>query len=202
MTTDYLRFYDMEKYLFEEVNKRFHEAHYIDAFDFFCIVIWKANRAKSKIARRLLARDEFGRHDLNEIVQSLTSSLYEAATPEQKMKILFEKWGFALPMATAILTVLWPEYFTIYDYRVCEQILEFKKIAFQNLGNKSNFVEIWKGYQEFKKAVDESVSANISLRDKDRFLFGRSFAEQLKMDIDGLFLKETGRDEATTDIAK
>ena len=46
----YLEYYNLNDYLFGTVNKRFHENGSIGSFDFFCIVIWKANRAKSKIA--------------------------------------------------------------------------------------------------------------------------------------------------------
>ena len=51
---DFARYYDLESYLFEEVSPRFQETKTISKFDFFCIVIWKANRAKTKIAHRLL----------------------------------------------------------------------------------------------------------------------------------------------------
>jgi hypothetical protein len=53
---DYVAIYDQETYLFETVHSRFHEQGFLSAFDFFCIIIWKANRAKSKIAKRLLAK--------------------------------------------------------------------------------------------------------------------------------------------------
>jgi len=45
---DYLEYYDLERYLFENVHQRFHLEHSLGAFDFFSIVIWKANRAKSQ----------------------------------------------------------------------------------------------------------------------------------------------------------
>jgi len=53
---DGLRYYDLEAYLFEDVHKRFKTEGSIGAFDFFSIVIWKANRAKSRIAKRLLSK--------------------------------------------------------------------------------------------------------------------------------------------------
>lgn len=49
---DYRAFYHLESYLFNTVRIRFLENGFLDAFDFFCIVIWKANRSKSKIARK------------------------------------------------------------------------------------------------------------------------------------------------------
>lgn len=57
MNTDrppYLDYYYLEQYLFDVVSARFQTVGTLSAFDFFCIVIWKANRAKSKVAKRLL----------------------------------------------------------------------------------------------------------------------------------------------------
>ena len=51
MALDYLRYYDLERYLFEDVHRRFHEEGSIGAFDFFSIVIWKANRAARWLGR-------------------------------------------------------------------------------------------------------------------------------------------------------
>ena len=52
---DYSKFYrnDLEKYLFDDVINKFEENGYINAFDFFCIIIWKANRAKTKVANKI-----------------------------------------------------------------------------------------------------------------------------------------------------
>ena len=47
MSLDYQRYYDLETFLFEDVNRRFRDNGSIGAFEFFSIVIWKANRAKS-----------------------------------------------------------------------------------------------------------------------------------------------------------
>lgn len=52
-TMNYCRYYDLETFLFEDVTKRFDDDGSIGAFDLFSIVIWKANRAKSKTAKRL-----------------------------------------------------------------------------------------------------------------------------------------------------
>ena len=101
---DYLKYYNLEKYLFKEVNNRFHKNHYLTAEDFFCIVIWKANRAKTKIKNRLLKIDS----NLQKSVKDLTSSIYQEKDTEDRLEIMLsKKWGFSLPMATAILTVLY-----------------------------------------------------------------------------------------------
>jgi hypothetical protein len=119
---DYLSYYDLEQYLFEQVGPRFHSEHSIGAFDFFSIVIWKANRAKSKIAERLRRKAQPG-EDLDAIARRLTASLYGARDACERLRLLLDEkeWGFRLPMASAVLTVLWPEEFTVYDFRACEQ---------------------------------------------------------------------------------
>ena len=66
---DHLAYYDLEAYLFGTVGPRFLNDGRLNAFDFFSIVIWKANRAKSKIARRLL-ENEF---DIAANIWSVTS---------------------------------------------------------------------------------------------------------------------------------
>jgi hypothetical protein len=113
---DYRRYYDLEKYLFEEVHDRFHADGTISAFDFFSIVVWKANRAKSKIARIVLNKAEAA--DLDVAVGEISKALHCAESPKERLRILIEEWAFLLPMATAILTVLWPDEFTVFDVRV------------------------------------------------------------------------------------
>lgn len=172
---DYLKLYDLESYLFDTVSPAFDKDGKINAFDFFCIIIWKANRAKSKIAQKLLEQDSKNRKDLNPIVEELTASLHGAKDDEERMRILFDQWKFPLPTASAILTVLYPESFTLYDARVCGVIGG----DFDKLKNKSQFGEVWSGYQRFIKEVRQAPPSGLSLRDKDRYLWGKSFVEGL-----------------------
>lgn len=123
---NYLKYFDREHYLFEDVHSRFHVEHSLGAFDFFSIVIWKANRAKSKIARRLLEKGRTEKRDLEGRCRALTASLYNAHEHKERLRLLIKEWGFALPMASAILAVCWPEEFTVYDYRVRDQIRVFQ----------------------------------------------------------------------------
>ena len=181
----YLQFYDLESYLFDTVRQRFASEGHLNAFDFFCIVIWKANRAKSKIAKKLLKA--FKGMTLDDAVLELTKGIAAQETPTEKLRFLMSgKTPFALPMATAILSVLYPEEFTIYDYRVCEVLGNFSK-----LNNITKFDKVWDGYVEFKSAVKSQTPEGLSLRDKDRYLWGKSFAKQLGSDIEKGFTKES-----------
>jgi hypothetical protein len=182
LTIDFRQYYDLEAYLFETVRSKFHQEGFLTAFDFFCIVIWKANRAKTLIARKLLSR---GYASMDESVKELTSKLFHQQGEKERLRYLFEDWGFYLPMASAILTVLYPDQFTIYDYRVCNTLGKF-----HNLGNISKFENLWNGYQEFKRAVEITSPKDFDLRDKDRFLVGKSFYEDLLNDIRRDFKKQ------------
>ncbi|MFA5010535.1 MAG: hypothetical protein WC644_01155 [Ignavibacteria bacterium] len=185
---DYIKYYDLEKYLFDEVYKNYHKSKKLNTFEFFAIVIWKANRAKSKTAKRLLKLHQERNHntDLGKCVEEITSKVYSAKTHKERMRILYEEYEFKLPMASAILTVLYPKDFTVYDVRVCE-ILKNDK----NINNLSNFDNVWKGYQEFVEDVKSSTKEKLSLRDKDKALWGKSFYNQLIQDIKENFPKRT-----------
>lgn len=172
---DFSRYYDLEDYLFQEVSGRFRRDKRLSAFDFFCIVIWKANRAKSKVASRLLAQ---GHPDLEQAVLALTSSISNAEDSKERLRIVLERWGFRLPMASAILTVLYPNEFTVYDVRVCEVLKGFGGLQF-----KVSFDSIWSGYSEYLARVQATGPQAMTLREKDKHLWGQSFSDQLERDI-------------------
>lgn len=173
--TDCLRYYHLESYLFDAVSDSYRRTKTISVFDFFCIIIWKANRAKSKVAKRLLAQ---GHSTLEDAVAALVSAITRANEPKQRLKVLITDWGFRLPMASAILSVLFPEEFTIYDVRVCTTLNNFTDAQY-----KTRFDDLWSRYSEYLQAVQAAVDGQRSLRDKDRILWGRSFADQLMHDI-------------------
>ncbi|ASA25663.1 hypothetical protein [Paenibacillus donghaensis] len=180
----YLSQYDLESYIFETVHNRFSEKGFLNGYDFFCIVIWKANRAKTKIAQRLLKDDKFD--NLEDAVYALTTGISNATKPKERLRYIMKVWGFQLPMATAILTALYPEEFTVYDVRVCDELGDCYKLK-----NLISFESIWSGYQTYIQMVESATPEGLSLRDKDRFLWGRSFSKQLENDIGQGFSKGT-----------
>jgi hypothetical protein len=177
--TDYSKYYDLEGYLFGEVSSRYQQTKRVNAFDFFCIVVWKANRAKSKVANRLLAH---GHANLTQAVESLIDAISAAPDHMERLRVLVQDWGFRLPMASAILTVLFPKDFTVYDVRVCEALNNFKGAQY-----KTRFDRLWEQYSEYIKRVKASVGGEKTLRDKDRYLWGRSFQSELETDIANCF---------------
>lgn len=184
---DYRDLYWIESYLFSKVSARFTKTRTLSTFDFFCIVIWKANRAKSKVARRLL---DAGFVDLPSAVAELARDIDKFHEPKERFRVLIQKWRFRLPMASAILTVLFPEEFSVYDTRVCETLGDFA-----SLSGRVNFESLWEGYAAFIDRVRKVGPAGLSLRDKDRWLWGKSVAEQLTRDIATGFAKVRVDDE-------
>lgn len=94
--------------------------------------------------------------------------------------------GFRLPMASAILTVLFPDSFTVYDVRVCDVIHE-RGFNFHSLTGRKFSEGLWDDYMAYINAVSATAPKEYSLRDKDRFLWGKSFYEQLITDIKNNF---------------
>lgn len=179
----YLSFYSLDDYLFKDLNKKFQEKGSLDACDFFCIIIWKANRAKSTMAKMLLKKF----NSLEDASRSITSYLSNRNLNDyDRFKYLLET-GFRLPMLSAILTVLYPERFTIYDYRNCShpEMTEFKKLDNGIKDTRS----YWSLYQDYIAAVVENTPTWMTLRQKDQYLWGKSFAIQLKKDIECNFDK-------------
>lgn len=180
---DFKKYYYLEDYLFKEVRNVFHVKGFLTAEEFFCIIIWKANRAKSNIAKKLKELNpDLG---LQAIIKNLTGNLHKRKTSEERFVYLFDNWEFQLPMISAILTVLFPDDFTIYDSRVCNALGKYRNIA-----NKTITATVWKDYLKFIESVKEEVKSEKTLRDKDRWLWGKSFIEDLGKDIKTGFSKE------------
>ncbi|HSW00468.1 MAG TPA: hypothetical protein VLI39_09870 [Sedimentisphaerales bacterium] len=174
---DYRKFYDanIESYLLTEVAKRFHEFGEVTPFDFYLILHWKAPRSKNRTKERLHRATNGG---FACAVKQITEALYCPSQPaKDRLKLLMEDWGFRLPTATAILTVLWPEEFTVYDRRVCDTLGDFHYLGARHFSD-----DLWRDYLSFKQGVIDEKPCDLSLRDKDRYLWGKSFFEQAQND--------------------
>ena len=161
---NHIKYYNLEEYLFQDVGPRFRKTDTLSVEDFFCIVIWKANRAKTKIKKRLSAKST-----LSGSVKELANDIVCSNNPEGKLEVMVKKWKFGLPMATAVLTVLYPEDFTVYDYRVREQL------------KLDNVYGVKKYFKYFLPAVRKySEFRNESMRETDKELLGKSFFDDLQ----------------------
>jgi hypothetical protein len=84
----------------------------------YLILDWKSSRARTRHRSRLAGIAG----SFNAAVGEIAADLHAAASPEQRLGVLLTKWGFRLPTASAILSILYPDIFTIYDIRVCNAL--------------------------------------------------------------------------------
>lgn len=172
----YAQFYNLESYLIEVVRPRFHREGKLGTHDFFCIVIWKSNRAKTKIAKRLIKQCG----DLQKAVDVISYTLSNQNLSHFRKFEFLIGLGLRLPMVSAILTVLFPDEFTVFDFRVCS----FPKLNhFAKLHQVKSVKKMWEGYQDYIGLVIANTPSWMSLRTKDHYLWGRSFFEQLDNDV-------------------
>ena len=89
-------------------------------------------------------------------------------------------------MASAILSVLYQDEFSIYDIRVCDVLKEkYNTDKYHKLKNWT-FERLWVAYEDYLQKT-LLVSGKSSYREADKHLWGKSFHEQLKEDLSGNF---------------
>ncbi len=161
---DEIHFYSPETTLFPELATRFGQTGHLTAEELYLILDWKAARARTRHLRRLTDGRTF-----SQAAADLGQALHNALDDQDRLKLLLGKpWSFALPTATAILAVLYPERFTVYDIRVCDALGDFHRLGSRRWSERS-----WADYCRFIAAVRSSVPAHLSLRDADRWLWGQ-----------------------------
>lgn len=164
----YRRYANVETNLFPLIAAQFNKTGKLDPVDFWAILSWKANRSK------YMHRDRITRTDLSfaEATSIIAASVHGAQTAKDRLAVLMVNWSFKLPTATAILTILYPDEFTVYDVRVCNMINAFHSIKQRRFSDK-----LWDDYQAFKSAAIAAAPAGLSLREVDHYLWGKSWHE-------------------------
>lgn len=163
---DFSQYANVETNLFPNVERRFRETGNLDAIDLWAILTWKANRSKNFHLKRLLEDGE----TLLQVAPRIAGGLCSARSPKDRLKSLMDDWGFKLPTATAVLSVLYPADFTIYDYRVCDVLG-----AFHELKGRKYSPKLWMEYERFKLAASARVPHANSWREVDHYLWGHSW---------------------------
>jgi hypothetical protein len=174
-SVDYRKFYEAERYLVDEVGPCFRKTGVLEPADLYTIFIWKAERVKNQHKKRLAMLG--GTFD--NAVRAIASGLFKCSNDKDRLKYLMDEWHFLLPTASAILTILYPKVFTVYDWRVCDELNVADYDKWKARGFSDN---LWNYYQAFKVAVERGTPSHLSLRDKDRFLIGRSTRSSIEAD--------------------
>jgi hypothetical protein len=173
-TPDALAYYSPEIYLFPGLEQDFRQNGQLHPEALYLILDWKAPRARTRHLRKLA--ETAGTFD--KAVSGISTDLYNAAGPDQRLGGLMTRWGFLLPTASAILTVLYPDTFTVYDRRLCRALG-----GFDRLGNMKWSDDLWREYQQFRDAVRAKAPSDLILRDCDRWLWGQDKRQTMLHDL-------------------
>lgn len=169
-----IAYYNPETVLFPAVARSFADTGTLDPEVLYLILDWKVPRARTRHRSRLATIAG----SFSAAVANITVELRAATGPEQQLQLLLTKWGFRLPTASAILTVLYPDTFTIYDIRVCNTLN-----AFRQLTDTRWSPTVWREYQRYIVAVRNAAPEGLSLRDCDRWLWGSDKREALRKEL-------------------
>jgi hypothetical protein len=167
-------FYWPEIELFPEVQRRFAACGELDPLHFYAILDWKAPRARTRHLARLSNRQG----GFDGAVAAIATGLRSASGRRERLQFLMTSWGFRLPTASAILAVLYPNDFTVYDVRVCDMLGEFGELT-----DKAWSADLWSEFERYLSGVRGRGSSGASLRDCDRALWGASKHAALKKEL-------------------
>jgi hypothetical protein len=121
---EYRRYYLLEDYLFDEVRVHFEKNQTLTPEEFLAIIIWKSNRSKTDVIAGI---------EVSEKTVGALMSQIAGAEDIDKVKLLIEIGGIAIPIASAILTVCYPQKFTVVDYRACAALAKVLAVESKTL---------------------------------------------------------------------
>lgn len=185
--TTYEQYYNLENYLFDEVRPRFKNTKLLSPFDFFAIAIWKSNRNKTRLRDGFLDEGRLEKSSLKIICKTL-ASFERGARPDEVVESLRKVWGMGIPVASAYLTVLYPEDFTIVDERAIFAFTHhpsltgyygINKPQDQLQPNPITTVNGYLRYVEVCKMARQDLEIS-TLREFDKLIWGYSFHEDLR----------------------
>jgi hypothetical protein len=166
--------YSLERYLFQRVSQRYAQEQTLTPYDFFAIIVWKSNRAKTKVRR--------GLSTAHKSVQTLMRQVAETRRPVDKVTLLTEIDGIGIRMASAILAVCYPSEFTVLDYRAWGTLCDCEPEGLPRTipTTPASYVQYCEACARF------AAARGISLRDLDRALWARSWENDLNHLIEGM----------------
>jgi hypothetical protein len=170
LAVNYIEFYNEETLLFEKIGPEFQRGKDPSVIDFETLLAWKSDRPGDAHWMRLSNICT----TIEDAVAGLCADIRSAENHEARLNVLMRKWGFLLPTAATILTVFYPEFFTMYDERTRRQT------STENWSQRRFTPKLWKHYCEFKDKIIALASPGLTLRDADRYVMGKDTYELRK----------------------
>lgn len=107
---EYINLYSIETYLYETVGVKAKKRGFLRFSEFFDICMWKSSRPKKRYLKN------------KKIVEKITKKAFAETDEIKKIKLLCTLDGIAIPTASALLSVVYPEKYPIIDIRCLEQL--------------------------------------------------------------------------------
>lgn len=167
----YIKLYDTEKYLFDVVGFEAKSRGYLTFKEFYQIAMWKSVRPK----KRYIANEN------KQHIKSITKMAFARTNEVEKIKLLCELKGVAIPTASAILTIVFPEKYAVIDVRCMETLREKFK---QEIG-KYVSLKTWSDYLRIMRKL--AKENNITPRELDMALFAMHREKLEKEDFRNLY---------------
>ncbi|MCX8175585.1 MAG: hypothetical protein N3E51_05275 [Candidatus Micrarchaeota archaeon] len=177
---------DFEEGQLAEIRRKFEKNGTISILDFSTILYWKSNRTKSGILKTIKNREVS--------VTSLFSRVSAENDRTKKVEILLEikgrkkngEKGIGIPIASAILAVLYPKDYSICDKRVWDTLRESEYM--EKFVHKPNTPA---NYMKFNEKLKEIANENCkSRRELDNYLWGKNLCKELENEIKKLELTD------------
>ncbi len=164
-----LKYYYLEQYLETEVRPYFEKEHHLTSEQFFAIIEWKNPKFGKTKLTHLKPKD----------IEKLFKTIY-GESREKQLKILVDIKGLKLATASAILTILYPERFTVYDVRVRKQLRK-RGLWEEEPDDITYCVDVVNRYfDKYLPPIEKlATDSGLSLRDCDRALWAQDWHEDL-----------------------
>jgi thermostable 8-oxoguanine DNA glycosylase len=163
--------YDLEQRVFPAIAKRIEAGEELDNRDVLQILKWKLGRVTNANAKTVSAEN------LNQINEAIKV----AKKPEcgaEALEALDRIPGIGLATATAILTICYPEKFTILDWRALEMLQEATRVSADDWTASTYMKEY------LPRVREQQALWACTLRDADRALWGLSVRKRITEVLD------------------
>ena len=148
----YLALYNQEDYLFNYIGPEARKRGFMKFDEFYKIAMWKSVRPKQKYLKN------------KEVIEEITKEAFSENNEIIKIEKLCSLKGVAIPTASAILTIIYPNKYAIIDIRCLEML---KKLGYEIKTIMSS--KNWLRYLDIIR--DLSSENKISPREVDKVLF-------------------------------
>jgi len=166
----YITLYNEERILFESIGPKIRERGYIQFEEFFKICMWKSRRPKQKYLKN------------KTIIETITKKCFIEKNESKKISLLCELEGVAIPTASAILTIVYPEKYAVIDVRCLDMLID---LGFKM--KKSISSVNWLNYLKIMRSLAEENL--VTPRQLDMALFAMHKEKLDKLDFKNLYTK-------------